>query len=45
MTKNYLSRIALSRLYKLRLADNKFAPNITYIALLKHTLEDYIKEI
>ena len=43
--RNYLLYIVLSRLYRLRLTDNKFILNIIYIALLKYALKDYIKEI
>ena len=40
-----LSRIVLTKLYKLRLANDKFTLNITYIALLKYGFNNHIDEI
>ena len=40
-----LTRMALSKPCRLRLADDKFAPNVTHMALLKHGFGDYIDEM
>ena len=44
-TRNGLPSMALTRPCRLRLADDKFAPNITHMALLKHAFEDHVEEI
>ena len=41
---NKLSKVALSRFYKLRLIDDKLALNIIHIILFILTLKNYIKK-
>lgn len=43
--KNKLPQIALSKPCKLRLADDKRAPNITHMALVKLALGDHVEEL
>lgn len=43
--KNHLPHMALSQPCKLRLADDKLAPNITHMALVQHILGDHVEEI
>lgn len=43
--KNKLPRVALSKPCKLRLADDKLAPNITHMALVKLALGDHVEDL
>ena len=40
-----LLKIALSKLYRLRLTNDKLISNIIYIILVKIIIEDYIKDL
>ena len=43
--KAHLPQMALTKPCRLRLADDKFAPNITHMAKLRHALGDHMEEI
>lgn len=43
--RNKLPRLALTQPYKLRLADDEFGPNITYMVLLKYAFGSYLEEL